>query len=195
MDRELFEAQWPQIKTMIREKWASLTDEDLRQINGRYDVLVSKLQQKYGYTREQVEEEVNRWSPTLGSKTYDAARATSQDSSSLIKWLIAAAIALALWWLWQASQENKMTDTTPTTTQTTNTPMMTTDTTINDAITRAFQANPTIAKDMRTIKFTTNNGVVTVTGTVPTAAEKDMVTNTVQGINGVNQVVNRLEVR
>lgn len=199
MDRELFEAQWPQIKNLVREKWASLTEEDLRQINGRFDVLVSKLQQKYGYTREQAEEEINRWSPTLGSKTYDA-RTTAQDGSSLIKWLIAAAIALALWWLWQASQENKPTDNTqPTTTQTapgtTMTAPATTDTALNDAVNKALQANSTISKDLKNVKVSTSNGVVTITGTIPTITEKDQITSTAQGVNGVKQVVNKLEVK
>ncbi len=65
MNRDTFSNIWPQIKNFIQDKWPNLTDDDVRQINGSLDVLISKLQQKYGYTRESAEEEVRNWNPRV----------------------------------------------------------------------------------------------------------------------------------
>ncbi|CDR33228.1 CsbD family protein [Criblamydia sequanensis] len=46
MNKDLFESQWSQIKPILRDKWSNLTDEDIRQINGRYDQLIAKIQQR-----------------------------------------------------------------------------------------------------------------------------------------------------
>jgi uncharacterized protein YjbJ (UPF0337 family) len=49
-------------KFAAREKvwWGKLTDDDLKQVDGKYDKLIGLLQEKYGYTRQQAEEEY-RW--------------------------------------------------------------------------------------------------------------------------------------
>jgi len=38
-----------------------LTDDDLERIGGRADILIGKLQERYGYTGEQAEQEVTRF--------------------------------------------------------------------------------------------------------------------------------------
>jgi osmotically-inducible protein OsmY len=47
----------------------------------------------------------------------------------------------------------------------------------------------------RSISFDANNGVVTITGTVPTASERDRIETMVRGEEGVTDVTNALEVR
>jgi uncharacterized protein YjbJ (UPF0337 family) len=37
--------------------WGKLTDDDLDKVEGNYDKLIGLLQEKYGYTRAQAEEE------------------------------------------------------------------------------------------------------------------------------------------
>ena len=38
-----------------------LTDDDMTVIEGKRDQLVGKIQERYGYQKEQAEKEVDRW--------------------------------------------------------------------------------------------------------------------------------------
>ena len=60
MNQDIFEGKWKEMKGQIKEWWGKLTDDDLEQANGKAEQIVGLLQQKYGYTREQAEEEFNR---------------------------------------------------------------------------------------------------------------------------------------
>jgi uncharacterized protein YjbJ (UPF0337 family) len=50
---------WKQFKGTVKEKWGKLTDDDLEVIQGKKDQLVGRLQERYGYTKEQAEKELN----------------------------------------------------------------------------------------------------------------------------------------
>lgn len=54
--------RWNQIKEEAKRQWGKLTDDDLTRIEGDYDKLVGLIQQKYGYSRSQAEQEVNSFS-------------------------------------------------------------------------------------------------------------------------------------
>lgn len=43
----------------VREWWGKLTDDDLDQISGKKDQLIGKLQERYGYTRDEAAREVD----------------------------------------------------------------------------------------------------------------------------------------
>jgi len=60
MNKDIFEGKWKEMKGQTREWWGKLTDDDLEQAAGNAEQIVGLLQQKYGYTREQAEEEFNR---------------------------------------------------------------------------------------------------------------------------------------
>lgn len=61
MNEDILKGQWKQLKGHVREKWGKLTDDELDQIQGRKDILVGKIQERYGYTHEQAAMEVDRW--------------------------------------------------------------------------------------------------------------------------------------
>ena len=58
---------WKQITGKVKEKWGKLTDDDLTTIAGKRDQLAGKLQQRYGYAKEQAERELVEF-----AKTFDA---------------------------------------------------------------------------------------------------------------------------
>ena len=60
MNQDIFEGKWKQLKGQVKEWWGKLTDDDLEQVGGKYDQFVGMLQEKYGYTRERAEEEIDR---------------------------------------------------------------------------------------------------------------------------------------
>jgi uncharacterized protein YjbJ (UPF0337 family) len=49
------------MKGQIRQKWAKLTDSDFEMIAGKRQEFLGKLQERYGYTREQAEHELAEW--------------------------------------------------------------------------------------------------------------------------------------
>ena len=53
--------KWNQLKGSVKERWGRLTDDDLTMINGKRDILVGKLQERYGVTKEKAEEQINEW--------------------------------------------------------------------------------------------------------------------------------------
>jgi len=56
---------WKQFTGKVKEKWGKLTDNDLTTISGKRDQLVGKLQERYGYEKEQVEKELDEFAHTL----------------------------------------------------------------------------------------------------------------------------------
>jgi uncharacterized protein YjbJ (UPF0337 family) len=61
MNKEQFEGQWMQLKGKIKEKWGKLTDDEIAQINGKFDQFLGKIQKAYGYNKEKAEEEIRNW--------------------------------------------------------------------------------------------------------------------------------------
>jgi uncharacterized protein YjbJ (UPF0337 family) len=60
MNSDQLQGNWKQLKGKIKEQWGKLTDDDLTIINGRTEQLLGRLQERYGYTREQAEREFAR---------------------------------------------------------------------------------------------------------------------------------------
>ena len=60
MNKDVLQGRWKEIRGRARSWWAQLTDDDLNRVAGKWDVLVGLLQQKYGYTREQAIEDIDR---------------------------------------------------------------------------------------------------------------------------------------
>ena len=61
MDWNRVEGNWKQFTGKVKEQWGQLTDDDLKVINGRRDQLEGKLQERYGYDKEQVRKNVDDW--------------------------------------------------------------------------------------------------------------------------------------
>lgn len=61
MNDEKFKTEWNQLKMKIKEKFNKLTDDDIRQIEGKRDMLIGKIQARYGYERKRAEEELCRY--------------------------------------------------------------------------------------------------------------------------------------
>jgi len=61
MNWDQIEGKWKEIKGKARSKWAKLTDEDLESIKGKRDMLLGRLQQRYGMKKDAAEREVDTW--------------------------------------------------------------------------------------------------------------------------------------
>jgi len=52
---------WNQVKGSIKQKWGNLTDDDLEYIAGSRDKFVGKLQERYGFGKEQAQKRADAW--------------------------------------------------------------------------------------------------------------------------------------
>jgi uncharacterized protein YjbJ (UPF0337 family)/CheY-like chemotaxis protein len=60
MNKNILEGKWKQMRGEARAWWGKLTDDDLDRVAGKFEVLVGLLQERYGYTREQAADEIDR---------------------------------------------------------------------------------------------------------------------------------------
>lgn len=58
MNKDILIGNWRQLRGQVKEYWGRLTDDEIDQIDGRADRLAGKLQERYGYNREEAEEAV-----------------------------------------------------------------------------------------------------------------------------------------
>jgi uncharacterized protein YjbJ (UPF0337 family) len=45
----------------VKEQWGKLTDDDLDQIAGKREQLEGKLQERYGYPKDQTKKQIDDW--------------------------------------------------------------------------------------------------------------------------------------
>ena len=65
MNWDQIEGNWKQFKGQAKEKWGKLTDDDIDTMAGKRDQLIGRLQERYGYAREEAEREVDDWGRTF----------------------------------------------------------------------------------------------------------------------------------
>ena len=61
MNEDTLKSEWSQLRGWVRKRWGKLTDDDIDQIEGDREILVGKLQERYGRTRAQVERWFGEW--------------------------------------------------------------------------------------------------------------------------------------
>ncbi|HEX3178261.1 MAG TPA: CsbD family protein [Methylomirabilota bacterium] len=60
MNQDAFEGKWRELRGKARSWWGRLTDDDVQQVAGKKDELVGRLQAKYGYSKDEAEQEIDR---------------------------------------------------------------------------------------------------------------------------------------
>jgi uncharacterized protein YjbJ (UPF0337 family) len=64
MNWDQIKGNWKQLKGHARAAWGDLTDDDLDRIAGNRDILVGKIQEKYGISKEEAEKQVRDFERT-----------------------------------------------------------------------------------------------------------------------------------
>ena len=59
MNWDIAKGNWKQMKGQLQQKWGKLTDDDLTPIEGKRDELVGRLQERYGFARDEAEREAD----------------------------------------------------------------------------------------------------------------------------------------
>ena len=58
MDWNIVEGNWKQFKGQVKAQWGKLTDDHLDVIAGKRDQLAGKIQETYGLTKDEVEQQI-----------------------------------------------------------------------------------------------------------------------------------------
>jgi uncharacterized protein YjbJ (UPF0337 family) len=65
MNADQMNGAWNVLKGKIQAKWGELTSDDMAVIEGDRKQLAGRIQQRYGYTKEQAQKQFDDWSNTL----------------------------------------------------------------------------------------------------------------------------------
>ncbi len=74
MNRYEIEKNWEFIKHDLQKKWNKLTDIDLAEVHGNYELLLAKLEKRYRLSEKQVEKEIALLHFKLPEHKYDFER-------------------------------------------------------------------------------------------------------------------------
>ncbi|MBF0361597.1 MAG: CsbD family protein [Oligoflexia bacterium] len=58
MSKDIIESNWTLAKEKIKQHWNKLTDDEIEQINGKYEELSGHIQKTYRYGKKRVEKEI-----------------------------------------------------------------------------------------------------------------------------------------
>jgi uncharacterized protein YjbJ (UPF0337 family) len=61
MNNDQIAGKWKQMKGEAKVLWGKLTDDELDQAEGHKDKLAGMIQERYGKTKEEAEDEVNKF--------------------------------------------------------------------------------------------------------------------------------------
>lgn len=81
MNSDELQGKWKQLKGSARQQFGKLTDNDIEMIAGQRDRLIGKLQERYGYLREEAQKKTDEW---LASATVTAGSSQQDRQSNML---------------------------------------------------------------------------------------------------------------
>lgn len=61
MNKDILSGNWHQLKGKARKVWGKLTDDEVEKVGGRVEELSGLLQKRYGYGKDQAEQEIDKF--------------------------------------------------------------------------------------------------------------------------------------
>jgi uncharacterized protein YjbJ (UPF0337 family) len=68
MNQDIIQGKWTQLKGSLKNKFGKLTDDDLSRADGSREYLAGKLQERYGWQKDQIDREIDSFEKTLHRK-------------------------------------------------------------------------------------------------------------------------------
>ncbi len=59
-EQSILHGKWTEMKGDVRKWFGQLTDNDIEEVKGNRDALIGKLEQRYGWSRMQAEQELDK---------------------------------------------------------------------------------------------------------------------------------------
>jgi uncharacterized protein YjbJ (UPF0337 family) len=89
MNWDVIESNWKQFAGLVKEQWSKLGDDDLQTIAGHRDRLAAKIEQSYGVSKDEAEQQVQTFEASnitykgpIKARTF--ARITSAEADYMI---------------------------------------------------------------------------------------------------------------
>ena len=73
MNWDQIEGKWKQVTGPARSRWGKLTDDDWQTLTGQKDLLVGKIQERYGIAKAEAEKQADQWSGALEETSRESA--------------------------------------------------------------------------------------------------------------------------
>lgn len=70
MDWYQIERDWQRYRFSAKRRWDRLSENELKQINGKRDDLCAKIQQAYGISRQEAELQIAEWTRAPDETTH-----------------------------------------------------------------------------------------------------------------------------
>jgi len=83
MNWDQVEGKWKQFAGSAKERWGSLTDDDLQTLTGQKNQLVGKIQERYGIAKAVAIKQIDDWSRALKETHANAPQPGEGRSSTL----------------------------------------------------------------------------------------------------------------
>jgi uncharacterized protein YjbJ (UPF0337 family) len=61
-NEDVFAGQWKSLRKKAKQQWMSLTDDDIKRVDGNADVLADLLSERYGYSQDKAWDEIRLFS-------------------------------------------------------------------------------------------------------------------------------------
>ena len=66
MNWDIIEGKWDQFKGQLKSSFAKLTDDDLKNLSGKRERVIGKVQERYGVQKDEAERRIDAWIDGLG---------------------------------------------------------------------------------------------------------------------------------
>jgi len=60
MNKDIVQGNWKKISGSIKESWGKLTDDDIKEIDGKLEIFQGKMQEKYGMSKDAAAKEFDK---------------------------------------------------------------------------------------------------------------------------------------
>lgn len=71
MNQDILKGQWRQMKGEARKAFGKLTDDDMEVIGGNFDTFMGKIQERYGYTKDEASRQLRNFADNFRSQYPD----------------------------------------------------------------------------------------------------------------------------
>ena len=80
MNKDIIAGKWTQLKGALKARWGQLTDDDFKVLQGDAQYLSGKLQERYGWDRDQADKAVSEFEHELRKQDKAARRVRAGGS-------------------------------------------------------------------------------------------------------------------
>lgn len=87
MNEDILAAQWKEMRGELKSWWGKLTDDDFEWIGGQKDKLIGLIQERYGYTRDQARDEMERRFDEYSNKASEITKSAAKRLETAASYL------------------------------------------------------------------------------------------------------------